>query len=254
MNIRNQSILISLLFHVLIFSSMYFIHFKESVTPTREYIEYIMIDTITPPLVTERIATTRPPAVEESVFVENPHLESSQYVTELDLPTVTHPDLDPVDITALPPRTDRTSPGAIHGTAFQDTLMRVTIPSPNVFDGTQGTVANPLGQGANLGIEGLSEEIRLQTGNISQFFLEGDVVNRTVISRVLPDFPDGIQRNASVTMNFRVVENGTVQNIVITRRSEPEFERVSTEALRQWVFNRADRVHTGQITFNFILE
>jgi TonB family protein len=75
-----------------------------------------------------------------------------------------------------------------------------------------------------------------------------------IVSRVIPDFPEGVNRNGSVTMEFTVVPNGSVQNIVVTRRGEPEFEQVSLAALRQWTFNRADRSHTGRITFNFILE
>ncbi|MCL2062816.1 MAG: energy transducer TonB [Candidatus Cloacimonetes bacterium] len=251
---RNQGIIFSVAFHILVLISMYFIHFQANTPPAvREFIEYIVIDIATPPI-TEQIATTRPPATTESQFVENPHLEATQHTTDIDLPIVEHPDLDPVDIGSLPQRADRIAQGTLHGTALQDTLMRATVPTRNVFDSQPGAVTNPLGQGANVGIEGFADEIILQTGNISQFFIEGDVINRTVIGRVLPEFPENLQRNGSVTMTFSVIENGTVQNIRITRRSEPEFERVSIEALRQWSFNRADRVHTGQITFNFILE
>jgi len=219
----------------------------------REFIEFIVIESVEP-VVTERVATTRAPAATRNPIPATPLLEAAQNLTDIDIPTVTNTDPDFVDITSLPQRADRTVPGIAQGRALQDTLMQATLPSANLTNTSQGTITSPTGHSSNVGTAGFADEIRNQTGQISQYVLEGEARNRTVITRVLPDFPENIMRNASVTLNFVIVENGSIQNISISRRSEPEFERASIDALRQWIFNRADRSHTGQITFNFILE
>ena len=252
MTYKQQSILYSFLFHLIVLGLFYSIHFQTAAPPVQQLIEFIMFEPIEPIAISQP-ATTRPQAATEGMMGDIPHQEATVHQTDIDLPNVTFPELDPVDISSLPERADRVVVGNVHGTALRDTLMRATIPTANVFDTPQGVVTNPFGDGSSVGIEGFADEIKLQTGSISHL-LQGEVRNRTIITNVLPEFPENIMRNASVTMEFTVVENGSVQNVRITRRSEPEFERVSVEALSQWIFNRDNRVHTGQITFNFILE
>jgi len=253
MTLKQQGIFYSSALHLLVLTLLFIVQFKVKTPPTREIIEFIMIDMVEP-IVVSQPATTRPPAATENRIADTPTQDTIQHQTEIDLPVATYPDIDPVDISALPQRADRNVRGNVHGTSIRDSLMRVSTPTVNVFENPQSALTNPLGQGSNIGIEGFADEIKQQTGNISQFILEGEVINRTVLNRVLPEFPENIMRNATVVILFSVAENGSVQNISFSRRSEPEFERASENALRQWTFNRADRTHTGQITFNFILK
>ena len=253
MNYKSQAIIGSAIFHAVIILIAFIVQIKANPPIVRELIEFITIETIQP-VVAERVANTRAPATIASDVPSAPMHESAPSLTDVDLPNITPHDLEPFDISSLPQRAERPVRGNVQGRAMQDTLMRATIPTANVFTTPQGSVTSALGQGSSLGLEGFADEIRNQTGQISQFVLEGDVRNRSVVTSIIPDYPENINKSSTVTLSFIVAENGSVQNITFIRRGEPEFDRVSEEALRQWRFNPADRTHSGQITFRFTLE
>ena len=259
MSSSKQGILISTLVHVAIVLLMLSVNIRYREPQIREYIEIIAFEFEFVEPIIETPVTRQPAGVlpRQPNPVQQPQTQVRQdpiLAQQIDVPEVTIPDFEPVDLAQLPERTDRNVRTNIHRAAVQDTLMMTTIPSPTISDITQATNPGQTSPGHGINLDGFADEIRNQAGHISQFRMEGDVVNRMIVSRVIPDFPPGVNRNGSVTMDFTVVPNGSVQNIVVTRRSEPEFERVSLAALRQWTFNRADRSHTGRITFNFILE
>jgi TonB family protein len=245
---------------------MFFMKFDHASSTPREYIEIVAFDFIEPPReqpVSPVVRTTltneqlpinvdeiQAPAIDSPPAQDQPDDTSAQ---QIDVPRITIPDMDPVDISQLPDRIERTRPN-IQRPAAQDTLMRPVVTSPILLDTPHTTPEGQVPQGHGISLDGFADEIRNQAGHLSQYRLDGDVVNRMIVNRVIPDFPEGVNRNGSVTMEFTVVPNGSVQNITVTRRSEPEFETVSLVALRQWTFNRSDRSHTGQITFNFRLE
>jgi TonB family protein len=257
MSSSKQGILISTLVHLLMLFFMFAVNVRYQQPLVREYIEIIAFEFVEPLV---EIPVTRQPAgvlPRQPVPAQQPTTQIRQdpiLAQQIDIPEVTIPDFEPIDISQLPERADRNVRTNIHRAAVQDTLMMTTIPSPTISDITQATNPGQTTPGHGVNLEGFADEIRTQAGNLARFSMEGDVINRLIIENPLPAFPTEVQRNGAVTMEFVVVPNGSVQNIVITRRSEPEFDRLSLQYLRQWTFNRADRSHTGRITFNFTRE
>ena len=252
MTLQKQSYIYSSLFHIIILVILFFSFQQTNNILESEIIEFIIFETFEP-VILQNPVTTRPPAVVDRFTDQPAASESSQNLTDINIPDLEFPDFDPVDISQLPTRSDIDSRGT-YGTAIRDSLMQANLNNRNVIETPIGHENNTITPSSNIGSEGLAEEIREQTGAISQFLIEGEVRNRTVITQPLPIFPENIMRNVTITMEFTVVPNGTVQNIRVTRRGDPEFERVSIEALRQWIFVRSDRSHTGRVTFNFILQ
>jgi protein TonB len=80
--------------------------------------------------------------------------------------------------------------------------------------------------------------------------------NRTVIYKVLPQYPRGHNVAGRVRLRFTVLPDGTVGLIVPLQRTDPLLERAAIEALRQWRFNPLPTATemVGVITFTFELE
>ncbi len=98
--------------------------------------------------------------------------------------------------------------------------------------------------------EQFSEEL-MKSESEQNFQLEGEVVSRKIVNKVLPKYPDGLQKNAKVKLRFSLSPQGTVSNIVIIKRANPLLEKVSREAFAQWKFNPilSEQNQTGFITF-----
>jgi outer membrane biosynthesis protein TonB len=88
----------------------------------------------------------------------------------------------------------------------------------------------------------------------SSFKLEGDAVNRQLMKKVLPKYPDDMQKDGVVSLKFAILPDGTVSEIVIIKKSDPVFENLSISSLNQWKFNRSEKKNTGIITFHFKLD
>ena len=244
----HQSVLFSIMFHIIILIIMLSVKFSTEAMQIPEFIEISVIERIDP----NRPIVTAPPATASS----NADITSGQFVpptpaTQIDIPEVTFPDHQPVDISSLPERIDRNTPG---NTGVSNNLLQPDLNPPNITSPNHGTQTGQNNPGTGINLDGLGNEIRTQTGGMAQYQLQGEVVNRTIVRQVLPEFPEGVQRAGMVTIRFEVRPDGTVQSPEFVRMSEPQFNNVAMAAIRQWVFNRADRTHTGQISFNFILE
>lgn len=273
MTTTGKGISFSILIHIAILIIFYFIHFNIEKVSKPEFIEIIALETIRTPQIqtsSRQAAAPKPQKVNEiNSGAPKPQMAQAQ---QIPVPEVKVPDFEPVDISQLPQRASRNIRSDLVKASIDDTLMQTrlhtqtgnignlsgsvsgTTGNTQQTTGTAGVSISATGSLADIGLEGLTEYIRNQQGNYSGYKLDGDIINRTIISKVLPDFPENVQRNGAVTIQFTVLENGYVSNLVITRKSEPEFERVSLEALRKWVFNRADKSNTGIITFHFRLE
>lgn len=91
------------------------------------------------------------------------------------------------------------------------------------------------------------------------FRIEGDAADRTIIDKVLPDYPSGLQREARVRLHFAVYPDGRVGRIMPAIKTDPVLENRSIEALRQWRFDslsatQTQQTVTGTITFIFKLQ
>jgi outer membrane biosynthesis protein TonB len=251
MTSTNQSFLYSVFLHGFIILIMFLVKFHYSPPPISHYIEILAIERIEIP----REPVVSPPSAPASQGQPATNQPIETLPTQIDIPEVTFPDFDPVDISNLPQRADRITRSHLTDTrTMVDEHLHANLERMTMIDHqtTSGMGQSSVGTGMNL--DGLAGEIRNQTGSLSQYRLDGDVVNRTIIRRVIPDFPENVLRNGTVTIQFVVLENGSVANPTIIRMDQTEFANISMAAIRQWVFNTADRTHTGQITFNFLLE
>ena len=157
-----------------------------------------------------------------------------------------------VDISSLPQNRQRNRP--FSDVRPTDATGLNPTHNPNIPSSANITYHTTHHTTQNINLDGFTDIIKSRLGSTSVYDLEGDVVNRNLIKSVLPEYPPNVMKNGSVTMEFTVATTGLVHNVQIVRGSEPEFSVISAEALRQWAFDRADREHSGRITFNFMLD
>ncbi len=103
----------------------------------------------------------------------------------------------------------------------------------------------------------IRKRITAEDSDKGGYSLSGEILNRKILNKVIPEYPAGLQQNSEVEIRFEVKPNGSVsENIVITRKGGPQLDQVSLEALQQWRFNSiiGDHIQTGVITFSYKLE
>ncbi|MBN1326473.1 MAG: energy transducer TonB [Candidatus Cloacimonetes bacterium] len=85
------------------------------------------------------------------------------------------------------------------------------------------------------------------------YILEGDILNRTILTKTIPEYPAGVQKNIEVKLRFEVMSDGSVTNVIVVKKADPELEEISMDAIREWRFNslNQDIVQLGFITFIF---
>ncbi len=81
-------------------------------------------------------------------------------------------------------------------------------------------------------------------------------LSRNRIAGVLPAFPPGSTRDATVSVRFRVRPDGSMYGMTVVQKGEPAYERAALDAMRTWRFNvlpagaqQADQVGTATFTF-----
>jgi outer membrane biosynthesis protein TonB len=97
------------------------------------------------------------------------------------------------------------------------------------------------------------------TGSQSPFEIEGQVANRTVAYKVIPDYPPNLQKQAVVKISFTVLPNGRIGEMIPQIKADAQLENITMDALRQWRFNalpshEEQRVERGVITFRYLLK
>jgi TonB-like protein len=104
-------------------------------------------------------------------------------------------------------------------------------------------------------LNSLSEKISVGESGDSPYILEGEITTRTIVKKVIPEYPDNFQQNARVKIRFEVSSNGSVGNMIIVEKSDPVLEDISMNAIEQWKFNTltSDITQIGFITFVFQL-
>jgi protein TonB len=85
------------------------------------------------------------------------------------------------------------------------------------------------------------------------------VGSRRLLSGRIPEYPDGTTREMPVLLQFTVLPDGSVSNVLPLARSDELLERAAIEALRTWRFDPLPPVfeqkpQMGKITFVFKLE
>ncbi|MDD3051012.1 MAG: energy transducer TonB [Candidatus Cloacimonetes bacterium] len=94
------------------------------------------------------------------------------------------------------------------------------------------------------------------SGNLdSPYILEGDITQRNTVSKKIPEYPEGLQKNVTIKIEFSVLPNGSVGNVMVIQKADTVLENISINALKQWRFNPipGDKIQTGTISFIFQL-
>jgi hypothetical protein len=105
------------------------------------------------------------------------------------------------------------------------------------------------GNGTGLGEKGNGPGKGMGLGDIEW----GGGGNRTVLNKVLPPSPGGLDKLVSIKIRFNVLPDGTVGEMRPMTKGDPSLESISLKTLKKWKFNRLDSdiQMTGIITFTF---
>ncbi len=90
------------------------------------------------------------------------------------------------------------------------------------------------------------------------FTIEGEVKNREILSKVLPD-PTEVHREAVIRIWFTVRPDGTVGETKPVRKGDTHLENLALAAMKQWRFHalspeQEQIIQTGEITFTYTLK
>jgi TonB family protein len=83
--------------------------------------------------------------------------------------------------------------------------------------------------------------------------------SRRLLSGRLPRYPDGTNKEMPVKLEFTVLPDGTVSNVVPVLKSDELLERAAITALQTWRFDPLplqmdQKLQVGKITFKFVLQ
>jgi protein TonB len=91
------------------------------------------------------------------------------------------------------------------------------------------------------------------------FKIEGEASQRSILHKVIPQYPPGLQNEAIIKVQFTVLPDGSVGKMVPVIKGNTTLESITLNALRQWRFNplqsnAPQREVEGIITFRYILK
>ncbi len=80
---------------------------------------------------------------------------------------------------------------------------------------------------------------------------------RVVLNKVLPNFPNNVKSSSQIVLQFKVLADGTVVNVIPIQKADPELEEAAIKALKKWRFNPLpegnNEIMIGKIPLTFIL-
>ena len=91
-------------------------------------------------------------------------------------------------------------------------------------------------------------------GSTEPYFIEGRAAERRIISKVIPAYPADYQKEAIITLAFRILPSGLITSVTVNRKGDPLLEQIAVEAFRQWIFEAVpekEGEQPGKITFVF---
>lgn len=103
------------------------------------------------------------------------------------------------------------------------------------------------------------ETMRVGAEARPQFKIEGDVQHREILESPLPEYPPGLQKEASIKIRFAVLPGGAVGSMHLVQKADTQLENLTLRYFKQWRFKPLDqrqeqKVQTGTITFVYRLE
>ena len=105
-------------------------------------------------------------------------------------------------------------------------------------------------------LNSLTNRLLGETESDSPYILEGEITNYKILNKVIPTYPEGVQQSLKVKIKFDVLPDGSVTNIVVIQKANPQFEFNSLGAISQWKFSSISQnvVRKGIITFIYELK
>ena len=128
-------------------------------------------------------------------------------------------------------------------------INEITMDRKMSFEGSKITVGEQPGAGIETSIIGAAEAIN--------FIIEGDIKGRTLLSNPLPQYPEGLNQNATIKIACIVLPDGSVSStgMLPVRKENAVLEELAMNSLKVWRFSRlpdgADQNQKGFITFVF---
>ncbi len=104
-----------------------------------------------------------------------------------------------------------------------------------------------------------STSMTTESSGQTPYQIEGQAASRSVVYKVIPDYPENLQEQATIKISFTVLPNGLLGEIIPVIKSDALLEKITLDALRQWRFNplpaeAPQRVERGVITFRYLLK
>ncbi len=103
----------------------------------------------------------------------------------------------------------------------------------------------------------------IQTGTIGAdlvFEIEGEVKGREILSSPLPEYPEGLNKNATIRIRFEVLRDGTVASsgMLPVRKENAVLEDLTMKTLKLWRFSPLppgdNSRQSGIVTFHYRVE
>ena len=125
----------------------------------------------------------------------------------------------------------------------------VSMDRKESYQGSRITVGEQPGGGIETSIIGAEEAIN--------FIIEGELEGRKILSNPLPEYPEGLNKNAIISIAFEVFPNGSVSStgMVPVRKENAMLEERAMNSLKLWRFSPlpegSNKIQKGIITFDF---
>ncbi|MFC1608250.1 hypothetical protein ACFL47_09790 [Candidatus Latescibacterota bacterium] len=126
-----------------------------------------------------------------------------------------------------------------------------TLDRKQVYQGSRITVGEQPGAGIETGTIGR---------DVANFTIEGEIKGRDIMSNPLPEYPDGLNKNAQIKISFVVLPDGSVsaREMFPVKKENAVLEELAMARLKLWKFSAlpegSSRNQKGIITFEFKLE
>jgi len=245
---RFQGWLLSALFHTLLAVLFLVIGVKLRVLP-EEYSEVVLYDFASSMAAFQETesagipASSAPEQIESSTTVALPERRPVQVLADELVPVATRqeadvPRIEPSRVIDQLQRAGQDRPATRPGTTAGDRLLPPATGLPEGLVQPDQTAAGGGG----------STESPWRIQWVGQ--------NRDVVRSVLPEYPDGIDREVQLQFRFAVTPTGEVTAIRPLQKGDPVLEETALTALRQWKFQPLPAValqanQEAVITFRF---
>ncbi len=96
-------------------------------------------------------------------------------------------------------------------------------------------------------------------GLVQSFEIEGKAAERQILEKVLPRYPEGLNREGTVRIRFTILPSGRVGEMIPVLKTDAALEENAMSALARWRFNPLPReapqdTVVGIITFRYKLK